>query len=114
MLVSFTSKSLFIYAAILLLITGGLVMPHLVVKHDTVAHIGAFFVLTIWPAVTLPRLKQVGIAAIALVLAGGLAEFIQRYSPERTASWEDFSMNVVGVSLGVICGVLIRRRLRTL
>jgi VanZ family protein len=113
-LVSFNSKSLFIYAAIALLIAGGLVMPHLVVKHDTVAHIGAFFVLMIWPAVTLPQLKQVALAAAALISVGGLAEFIQRYSPERTASWEDFSMNVIGVALGAVCGLLIRRRLRKL
>ena len=98
----------------MLLIAGGLVMPHLVVKHDTIAHIGAFFVLMVWPAATLTKPMHIALTAVAMVCAGGLAEIIQRYSPERTASWEDFSMNVVGVTLGLVCGLLIRRRLRNL
>lgn len=113
MLISFTGKSLFIYAAILLVIAGGLLMPNLVVKHDTLAHIGAFFILMVWPAITLLRIKRVLIVALILVVAGGLAEFVQQYSPARTASWQDFAMNTVGVLLGLGCGLLVRRKLKS-
>ena len=113
-MISFCSKSFIIYAAIMLLIAGGLLMPNLIVKHDTIAHIGAFFILMLWPAVTLVQPKHIFLVSALLVMAGGLAEFIQQYTPARTPSWEDFAMNVVGVVLGLGCGWLIRKRLKSL
>lgn len=100
------------YACLLLVIVAALLMPHLVVKHDSLAHIAAYSLLMVWPAIMIRDLKKTAIAAIMIVTMSGVVEYLQRYSPERTASWSDFGMNTVGVMVGLIAGLLLKKKLR--
>ena len=46
---------------------------------------------------------------LALVVYGGLLEFLQRFSPGRVSSWDDFAFSAMGVLLGVAALLLSKR-----
>lgn len=107
-----TRITMLAYACLMLIIVASLLMPHLVVKHDSIAHIAAYSLLMVWPACVIKDTKKTLLAAVALITMSGGVEYLQRYSPERTASWGDFSMNALGVLIGLMLGLAIKRKYR--
>lgn len=102
--------ALIVYGILCLGVIGSLLMPRLVVKYDAAAHIAVYALLTVWPVMVVGNFKKILMVVIGITLVGGLVEFLQRYSPERTASWMDFGMNTVGVAVGFAIGLLLKRK----
>lgn len=102
--------ALFIYGILCLGVIGSLLMPRLVVKYDGAAHIAVYALLTIWPVMMMGSFRKVLVVVLSIILISGVVEFLQRYSPERTASWMDFGMNTVGVAVGLAIGLLLKRK----
>lgn len=111
-MLKYSKAGLLVYGALCLGVIGFLLMPHLVVKYDGAAHIAVYALLTFWPVMVIGSLRKAVMIALGMVLVGGIIEFLQRYSPERTASWMDFGMNTVGVMLGFMIGALVRQKFR--
>ena len=77
---------------------------------DKANHAMAFLVLTVlcdiaWTA----RLWR---NAIGLVAVGGLIEIVQFYVPNRSAEWADLGADAVGILIGSLLIVAVRRGLR--
>jgi VanZ family protein len=109
-----TKISFLIYVSLCFGIVSALLMPRLVVRYDGAVHVAIFVLLTLWPVMAVTTLRQTLMVALGLIFAGALVEFLQRYSPERTASFMDFGMNVIGVLVGLMAGLLLRRKYQTL
>ena len=102
--------ALIVYGILCLGVIGSLLMPRLVVKYDAAAHIGVYALLTVWPVMIVGGFRKTIAVVVGIVLVSGLVEFLQRYSPERTASWMDFGMNTLGVTVGLAIGLLLKRK----
>lgn len=57
--------------------------------------------------------KRSALAALALLLYGALIEWLQGFTPTRSAEWTDLLANAAGVALGYLLGVLARAIART-
>jgi VanZ family protein len=56
--------------------------------------------LTGWQRFVAPRWRP--LLLLALSAHAGLTEFIQLYVPERSGSWDDVTLNHLGLYLGVV------------
>lgn len=77
---------------------------------DKANHATAFLVLTLlcdiaWPARWWRN-------AIGLVAVGGLIEIVQLYVPNRSAEWADLGADTVGIVVGSLLILALRRGLR--
>lgn len=104
-----TTLTKLIYACLLVVIVAALLMPHLVVAYDEAAHITAYALLMLWPAFIIKDVRKTLVVALGMIAIGGATEYLQRYSPERTASWSDFSLNTLGVITGLATGLILKR-----
>lgn len=54
----------------------------------------------------------IGIVLFGLVAYAGTLEFLQRFSPGRTSSFEDFMFSTAGVLVGIVAYVFLVKLLR--
>ena len=78
---------------------------------DKVYHLVAYFGATcvlMWYAAAGSRRMFYGLAAV-ITCHAFVTEFLQQFVPRRTTDVDDLFANLVGVSAGVVAGILIRR-----
>lgn len=76
---------------------------------DKIQHLLAFFLATVVAIPALGRWVSAGILAILLMNAGLVVEMMQAFDPGRTADIIDFAADQVGVGLGWLAAIPIRR-----
>lgn len=85
--------------------------PANLLQADKVEHLLMFFAVTLVAIPLLGRWVSAGILAVILVNAGLVVEMYQAYEPGRTADIADFAFDQLGVALGWLAAIPVRRRL---
>lgn len=78
---------------------------------DKLEHLMVFFATGLVAIPVLGRWISAGILAVLLMNAGLVIEMIQAFDPGRSADIADFAFDQVGVALGWLAAIPIRRRL---
>lgn len=79
---------------------------------DKVEHMLVFFAAAVVAIPVLGRWISGGILAVLLMNAGLVIEMIQAFDPGRSADIADFAFDQIGVALGWLVSIPIRRRLQ--
>ena len=74
----------------------------------TLEHLSAYLALTLLPVVAIRRVYRVLVAVTSMACLGVLLEILQIAIPGRAFEWMDIVMNTVGVTAGVLAGILLR------
>lgn len=76
---------------------------------DKIEHLLVFFVATLVAIPALGRWVSAGIVAVLLMNAGLVIEMVQAFDPAHTADIVDFAADQVGVALGWLAALPLRR-----
>ena len=75
---------------------------------DKIIHLNSCVFLML-PAVIMFRPRWYLSLALAIMLAGVGIEFVQQLVPDREFSYGDMAVNISGLLLGIVIGILLRR-----
>ena len=74
----------------------------------TLEHLSAYLALALMPVMAIRRVYRVLVAVTSMACLGVLLEILQIAIPGRAFEWMDIVMNTVGVTAGVLAGILLR------
>lgn len=76
---------------------------------DKFEHLIVFLAATLVAIPLLGRWISAGILAVLLMNAGLVVEMVQAFDPGRTADYADFAYDQIGVAIGWLCAIPLRR-----
>ena len=89
----------------------GVIPPYEFEQSDKFYHMGMYFVLALVPFVYSINITKATFLSLVSLMVGIILEFIQFFVPFREFSIMDICANELGILLGIIIGVRIRRYL---
>ena len=99
-----------VVAVTVLSLLPGSMVPQLPTEAST-GHFLAYLGLAAIPAAGIQRLRAVWLAILSSACLGVALEFMQIWIPGRTFEWSDILANSMGVTAGMVAGLLLRLRL---
>jgi VanZ family protein len=109
-----TIITIIIWLLLLLLIVAGSLSPNISTPEkyhlDKIIHFGAYMLLTFIAYFSSKNRRTLITAVVILIMIGGGIEIIQTFIPERSGTIGDFAADILGVIVGGIFALKIKKR----